>query len=76
MFQNSFLETIPIFFDRSKSVNFSVNFIAFFECETLTIFTLKCTLIVEVFRERITPENWTFYRDNKISIICKFIDFL
>ena len=21
-------------------------------------------------------KNWTFYRDNKMSIICKFIDFL
>ena len=74
MFQNCFLETIPIFFNRNKSVNF----IAFYECKTLTIFTLKCTLIVEVYRRvHYTGKTaWTFYRDNKISIICKFIDFL
>ena len=57
VFQNSFLETIPIFFNRNESVHFSVNFIAFFECKTLTMFTLKCTLIVEVFMGRITLEK-------------------
>ena len=37
------LETIPIFDNGIKSVNFSVNFIAFFQYKTLIIFTLlKC----------------------------------
>ena len=37
-------------------------------------------VVLNIWNEPFPPpfrwKNWTFYRDNKMSIICKFIDFL
>ena len=32
-------------------VHFSMNFIAYFECKILAIFTLKCRAVLEIFRK-------------------------